>query len=143
MRAPPKRGCRRRAPEMNDSPARSSATSNADVAARVAATIRPEIRALTAYHVVKAERMIKLDAMENPYALPADVRARLGSALADVEINRYPDGAADTVKRALRASLSLPDEVALIVGNGSDEVLQLITTAVARPGAAVVAPDPS
>jgi len=128
---------------MNDSPARSSATSNADVAARVAATIRPEIRALTAYHVVKAEQMIKLDAMENPYALPADVRARLGSALADVEINRYPDGAADTVKRALRASLALPDEVALIVGNGSDEVLQLITTAVARPGAAVVAPDPS
>jgi len=128
---------------MNDSRAPPIVASATDVAARVAATIRPEIRALSAYHVAKAEGMIKLDAMENPYALPADVRARLASALADVEINRYPDGGADAVKRALRASLSLADEVGLIVGNGSDEVLQLITTAVARPGAAIVAPDPS
>jgi histidinol-phosphate aminotransferase len=128
---------------MHDSRASSFVASDTDVAARVAATIRPEIRALAAYHVAKAEGMIKLDAMENPYVLPADVRARLASALAQVEINRYPDGAADAVKGALRASLSLPDEMALIVGNGSDEILQLITTAVARPGAAIVAPEPS
>src|SRR2546423_917754 len=127
---------------MNDPGAPAFASSN-DVMARVAATIRPEIRALTAYSVSKAEGMIKLDAMENPYALPADVRTRLAAALAEVEINRYRDGGGDEVKRALRASLSLPDDVALIVGNGSDEILQLITTAIARPGAAIVAPDPS
>ncbi|HEY3179991.1 MAG TPA: histidinol-phosphate transaminase [Casimicrobiaceae bacterium] len=105
--------------------------------------MRPEIRALTAYHVAKAEGMIKLDAMENPYALPADVRMRLATELAEIAINRYPDGGADAVKRALRASLALSDDVALMVGNGSDELLQIITTAVAKPGAAVVAPDPS
>ena len=128
---------------MNDLRAPALAASAADVTARVAATIRSDVRALAAYPVAKAAGMIKLDAMENPYALPADVRARLASALADVEINRYPDGAADAVKRALRVSLALPDDVALIVGNGSDEILQLITTAVAAPGAAIVAPDPS
>jgi histidinol-phosphate aminotransferase len=119
-----------------------AASSNA-VAARVEATIRPEIRALRAYAVAKAEGMIKLDAMENPYLLPADVRARLAGALAEVEINRYPDGGADVVKHALRASLALPDDVALMAGNGSDEILQIITTAVAKPGATIVAPDPS
>src|SRR5438876_5984382 len=87
--------------------------------------------------------MIKLDAMENPYSLPADVRARLANALSEIAINRYPDGGADVVKAALRASLALPDDVALMVGNGSDELLQIITTAVAKPGAAIVAPDPS
>jgi histidinol-phosphate aminotransferase len=119
------------------------AANAADVAARVAATIRPEVRALSAYAVAKADGMIKLDAMENPYALPAAVRARLAAALAEVAVNRYPDGGAETVKRALRSSLGLPDDVGLILGNGSDELLQLITTAVARPGATVLAPDPS
>ena len=128
---------------MNDPRTPAFAAPPADVAARVASTIRPEIRALNAYPVAKAEGMIKLDAMENPYALPADARARLASALAQIEINRYPDGAADAVKRALRTTLALPDDVALIVGNGSDEILQIITTAVTKPGAAIVAPDPS
>src|SRR5262245_9444116 len=128
---------------MNDLRSLGFSVSAADVAARIVKTVRPEIRALSAYPVAKAEGMIKLDAMENPYALPADVRTRLARALADVAINRYPDGGADAVKSALRASLSLPDEVGLLLGNGSDEVLQLITTAVATPGAAIVAPDPS
>src|SRR5437667_263806 len=128
---------------MNDPRAPGLAASADDVAAHVAATIRPEIRALAAYPVAKAEGMIKLDAMENPYSLPADVRTRLANALSEIAINRYPDGGADVVKAALRASLALPDDVALMVGNGSDELLQIITTAVTKPGAAIVAPDPS
>jgi histidinol-phosphate aminotransferase len=128
---------------MNDPRAPGLAASADDVTARVATTIRPEIRALTAYPVAKAGGMIKLDAMENPYALPADVRARLANALADIALNRYPDGGADAVKSALRKSLALADDVALMVGNGSDELLQIITTAVAKSGATIVAPDPS
>ena len=46
-------------------------------------------------------------------------------------------------RRALRAALRLPDDVGLVLGNGSDEILQLVTTAVAEPGAAVLAPDPT
>ena len=52
-----------------------------------------------------ADGMIKLDAMENPYPLPADVRARVAAAVADVAINRYPDGGADALKDALREAL--------------------------------------
>jgi len=36
--------------------------------------VRPEILALKAYHVAPAEGMVKLDAMENPYPLPAALR---------------------------------------------------------------------
>jgi len=43
--------------------------------------IRPEILALKAYHVAEAEGMVKLDAMENPYALPAQMRRELGEYL--------------------------------------------------------------
>ena len=115
----------------------------AAVEARVAATIRADVRALTAYHVSKADGLIKLDAMENPYPLPSALVERLGRVLANVPINRYPDGAADAVKESLASALPLPRGAALIVGNGSDEILQLVTTAVAKPGACVLAPEPS
>jgi len=113
------------------------------VTARVKSTIRAEIREIAAYPVAQAAGMIKLDAMENPYGLPAQVRAEMAAAVANVPINRYPDGSAETVKSALRRSLSLADDVGLIVGNGSDELLQMLTTVIARPGAVVLAPDPS
>ncbi len=115
----------------------------ADIAARVAATIRADVRAMRAYAVARAEGMIKLDAMENPYRLPAPVRAKLAAALAETPVNRYPDGGADAVKAALARALGLPDGVALVLGNGSDELIQMVTTAVAAPGAAVLAPDPT
>ena len=117
--------------------------SDAAVLARIEATIRSDVRALSPYHVSKADGVIKLDAMENPFALPAPLREKLGRVLADVPVNRYPDGAADDVKTALARSLRLPEGAALILGNGSDELIQLLTTVIARPGACVLAPEPS
>ena len=114
-----------------------------EVQARVASTIRADVRALHAYHVSKAAGLIKLDAMENPFGLPAALRERLARALADVPVNRYPDGTGDVVKEALARSLPLPDGASLVLGNGSDELIQLLTTAIAAPGACVLAPEPS
>jgi histidinol-phosphate aminotransferase len=122
---------------MND---RASSVHAADL---VAAIVRPEIRALSAYAVAKAEGMIKLDAMENPFALPAGVRSGLDEALARVSINRYPNGAADAAKDALRRAFSIPVDQGLLVSNGSDELIQIITSALARPGAAMLVPEPS
>jgi histidinol-phosphate aminotransferase len=115
----------------------------AAVRARVASTIRADVLALRAYPVSKADGLIKLDAMENPFALPAPLRERLARVLADVPVNRYPDGAGDAVKDALARSLPLPEGAALVLGNGSDELIQLLTTAIAAPGACVLAPEPS
>ncbi|MFI4952459.1 MAG: histidinol-phosphate transaminase [Burkholderiales bacterium] len=114
-----------------------------DAAAIVAAVVRPEVRALAAYAVPGAEGMIKLDAMENPFPLPDAVRARLDAALVRVAVNRYPDAAADAVKNALSHALGIPRTQPLLLGNGSDELIQVITSALARPGAAMLAPDPS
>ena len=109
----------------------------------VAATVRSEIRALTAYAVARADGLIKLDAMENPYPLPQTVQAKIAAAVALVPVNRYPDGGADAVKSALREAFGIPGSLGLILGNGSDELIQIITSAVAKPGAAMLAPEPS
>jgi len=109
----------------------------------VAAVVRPEIRALSAYAVARADGMIKLDAMESPFPLPEALRAKIGAAVAAVAVNRYPDGGATAVKSALRAALGLPETLGLVLGNGSDELIQIITSAVAKPGATMLSPDPS
>ena len=108
-----------------------------------AAVIRPEIRALTAYAVARADGMIKLDAMEVPYRLPAEVAAKVAAAVAAVPVNRYPDGSGEIVQRALRDAFGIPESLGLLLGNGSDELLQILTVAVARPGVTVMAPEPS
>jgi histidinol-phosphate aminotransferase len=113
----------------------------------VARVVRPEIRALSAYAVPKAgsseSPWIKLDAMENPYPLPERVKTRLSEALGRVAINRYPDAGGEDAKRALRSALGIPEDAGLLLGNGSDELIQVIVSAVAKPGAVVLAPDPS
>ena len=105
--------------------------------------VRPEIRAINAYQVAPASGMMKLDAMENPYRLPDAIRTELGHALAEVAINRYPDASGDSVKAALRETLGIDARHALILGNGSDELIQIVTTTLAKPGAAMLAVEPS
>ena len=122
---------------------RSAADVDAARRAQIDATVRADVRALSRYAVAQADGWIKLDAMENPYGLPPGVEAALSAALSRVPINRYPDGDARAAKDALRASLGLSNDAGLIVGNGSDELIQIITAAVTTPQSVVLAPDPS
>jgi histidinol-phosphate aminotransferase len=108
-----------------------------------ASLVRDEIRALTAYHVAPAEGMVKLDAMENPYRLPAELAAGLGERLAQVPVNRYPDPTGAGLKRRLREAMGIADSLDILLGNGSDEILQIVTLALAKPGAVVLSLEPS
>lgn len=105
--------------------------------------VREEVLALEAYPVAPARGFVKLDAMENPYPLPAELAAQLGARLAAVEVNRYPDPTAPALKARLRAAMAIPDALEVVLGNGSDEILQIIAMALARPGAVALAPEPS
>jgi histidinol-phosphate aminotransferase len=108
-----------------------------------ASLVRDDILALTGYHVPAAAGMVKLDAMENPYRLPESLRGELGRRLAEVAINRYPDPAAARLKDKLRVAMAIPDSLEIMLGNGSDEILQIIALALARPGAAALSLEPS
>lgn len=105
--------------------------------------IRPEVIALRAYHVPDAQGMIKLDAMENPYELPQAMREEVARLAAGAALNRYPDPSASELKQLLRHAMRIPAEADILLGNGSDEIIQLIALALNRPGAALLAPEPS
>ncbi len=105
--------------------------------------IRPELRALSAYGVDNAVGMVKLDAMENPYPWPEDMRAAWLDALAGANINRYPDPTAGGVINRLRDTFGLPKDAGIILGNGSDELIQIILTTLSGPDARVLTVTPS
>jgi len=105
--------------------------------------IRDEIQALSAYQVPAAAGMVKLDAMENPYPLPSALRDAVAAGIKDAALNRYPDPAARELKAQLRETMQVPDGMDLVLGNGSDELIQMLALAVARPGATMLGCEPS
>jgi len=92
--------------------------------------IRPVIKNLQAYHVADASGLIKLDAMENPYQLSEDLKSGLQVELSKAELNRYPDPSANSLRKKLRHAMSVPDDKSIVLGNGSDELIQMLTMAV-------------
>jgi histidinol-phosphate aminotransferase len=105
--------------------------------------VRPEILALKAYHVASAEGMVKLDAMENPFSLPEPVRRELAEVLSKVELNRYPDPTAPKLRELIRRKMAVPRGMEVLLGNGSDDLIQIVTLALAKPGAVMMYPGPT
>jgi histidinol-phosphate aminotransferase len=106
-------------------------------------TIRPDIRSLAAYHVPDSSGYIKLDAMENPCTLPEHLRTELGHRLAKLALNRYPVPSYATLKAKICERLGVPAGFDVVLGNGSDELISIVSTACAKPGAKVLSPVPS
>jgi histidinol-phosphate aminotransferase len=97
----------------------------------LAARVPAALRGSAAYHVPQPPNVrAKLDANELPYPLPAQLRARLGTALAEVALERYPDPNARELRATLAAQLGVaPDQ--LTFGNGSDELIAMLVNAFA------------
>ena len=104
--------------------------------------IRADVRALSAYHVPDASGMVKLDAMENPYTLPVSLQHELGKRLGTLALNRYPVPSYAALKAAICDKLGVPSGFDVILGNGSDELITVVSVACAKPGAKVLAPVP-
>jgi histidinol-phosphate aminotransferase len=105
-------------------------------------TIRQDVQSMHAYAVQDSTGMVKLDAMENPFALPPALQAELGARLGAVAIHRYPGARIDELKQALARHVDLPAGCGLMLGNGSDELISLLAMGCDLPGATILAPLP-
>jgi len=105
--------------------------------------VREEVRALSAYHVPNPGNATKLDAMENPYQFPAELVEKWLAVLEKADLNRYPDPSAQELKQVIRTAMNIPENMELLLGNGSDEIIQIIIMALAKSGAVVMAPEPT
>lgn len=104
--------------------------------------IKSEIRELYPYTVDETCCAVKLAANENPYPLPEGLRERVDKALSEVLLNRYPDPYARELKGEISRWLSLTEDY-LMLGNGSDELIQSILIATSWGSPTVVIPTPT
>jgi histidinol-phosphate aminotransferase len=79
--------------------------------------------------------IVKLASNENPRGIGPRTRAAIEAALADIA--RYPDGNGFELKHALSRRYGV-DMAALVLGNGSNDVLELVAAAFLGPGRAAV-----
>ena len=112
------------------------------------ASLAPDyIRAIMAYQPGKPiselaremgipeESIVKLASNENPLGMSA--RARDAAITAIGEISRYPDGGAFALKKALCARFGV-EPAQLVIGNGSNDILELASQAFLAPGLSAV-----
>ncbi len=87
-------------------------------------------------HGLDPASVIKLASNENPLGPSPRAVAAMGEVVRNLHL--YPDGSAFHFKRRLAAKLGI-DPAHLVVGNGSNEILEFVGHAFMRPGDEVVA----
>ncbi len=104
--------------------------------------IRDEVAGQQAYSIEDTPARIKLDANENPYPLPSRVRSMLFAAMKAVDLHHYPEPGSLRLRKAYAKYFGVGEDM-ILIGNGSDEAIAILCTAMARPGAAILIPVPT
>ncbi len=104
--------------------------------------IRPEISGLSEYHLAQYPHSIKLNQNENPYELPLPVKQEILDRLASARWSRYPAFIpAEQIDMLASFAGWMPEGT--LLGNGSNDLLQLIFMAVLERGRTVVLSQPT
>jgi histidinol-phosphate aminotransferase len=107
--------------------------------------IRPNIRAMAGYTPGEQPRggeYIKLNTNENPFPPSPRVLEAIRQALTGDCLRKYPDPQGTAFRQAAARILGVDPE-AILIGNGSDDILTIVTRAFVPEGGLVVSPTPS
>jgi len=115
---------------------------SAETTALVTRWVRPAVRAMAAYQVPDATGLVKLDAMENPYVWSHDLRQAWTQRLCEVDVNRYPDPHARALAATVRDTMGIPPDAGLLLGNGSDEIIQMLAVTLGGDGRTLLTVEP-
>jgi histidinol-phosphate aminotransferase len=88
----------------------------------------------------KLDRIVKLASNENPFGCSKQVLSDLQSIQTSLAI--YPDGYATQLREQLAAFLQI-DKEELVLGNGSDNLIQIISRALLHPNASTIMATPT
>jgi histidinol-phosphate aminotransferase len=107
--------------------------------------VRPNIRGMMGYVPGEQPRdgsFIKLNTNENPYPPAPGVVEAIQAVLAGDRLRKYPDPVGTELRRTAGQVLGL-DPDSILIGNGSDDILTMVTRAVVPEGGLVTSPSPS
>jgi histidinol-phosphate aminotransferase len=104
--------------------------------------VRNEIKGLKAYQVENLDDGIKLHANENPYPPSPELLNKIFQRLDELQLNRYPDPDCRDLKKAIAKKTGVETEQ-IIIGNGSDELIQYLMQVLCSQGDTIAFPDPT
>src|SRR5437764_11841912 len=107
--------------------------------------IRANIRAMAGYSPGEQPRdgsFIKLNTNENPYPPSPRVFEAIRATLTGDRLRKYPDPVGSAFRQAAGRLLGV-DPDGILIGNGSDDILTVVTRAFVPEGGLVVSPTPS
>ena len=104
--------------------------------------IPENVRSISPYSVPRVECSVKLDGNESPYDLDGEEKLLLSERLAELPVNRYPDPEALGVRTSLSRALDFPTG-GILLGNGSDEIIQMIVEVFGGKSGCVLVPSPT
>ena len=104
--------------------------------------IKPEVRGLSAYTLKHFDADVKLDQNENPYELPADLKREVLDWMLHRPWGRYPEFVPAAMIRTL-AKFTGWHEEGILIGNGSNELIQATLTVTLGPGRRLAIPQPT
>src|SRR5438477_7176374 len=104
--------------------------------------IKPEVRGLTAYTLKHFDADVKIDQNENPYELPADLKRLVVDRVLRRPWGRYPEFVPAAVIRTLGKFTGWTEE-GILVGNGSNELIQASLSVTLGSGRRLAVPQPT
>jgi histidinol-phosphate aminotransferase len=104
--------------------------------------IKPEVRGLTAYTLRHFDADVKLDQNENPYELPADLKQEVVDRVLRRPWGRYPEFVPSALIKSL-SQFTKWREDGILVGNGSNELIQASLNVTLGPGRRLAVPQPT
>jgi len=104
--------------------------------------IKAEVRGLTAYTLKHFNAEVKLDQNENPYELPAELKKQIADRVLSRPWGRYPEFIPEATIKVLSKFAEWPTD-GILVGNGSNELIQASLTVTLGPGRRIVLPQPT
>lgn len=104
--------------------------------------MRPSVRELVPYAVENIAHRIKMDTNENPYPWPPGLLQVVMQRLQEVDLNRYPNPSAEGLRELLAKQLKV-SPFQIMLGNGSDELIQYILLAFGGPEVKALSPTPT
>ncbi|MZH46055.1 MAG: histidinol-phosphate transaminase [Nitrospinae bacterium] len=104
--------------------------------------VRDNVKALKAYQVENLDEGTKLHANENPYPPSPELLQKIFKRLDDFELNRYPDPDCRNLKQVIAKKTGAQPEQ-IVIGNGSDELIQYLMQVLCDEGDTIAFPDPT
>ena len=104
--------------------------------------IKPEVRGLSAYTLKHFDADVKLDQNENPYELPPDLKREVVERVLRRPWGRYPEFVPAAIIHTLSKFTGWQED-GILVGNGSNELIQASLSVTLGPGRRLAVPQPT